>query len=220
MIGDVDLRRPGTEADLLQALRTDYEARGFSFVAEPGADALPAFLEGCRLDAVARAHGRNVAILVKRRRGPPSDGGVADVQRLLSDKPDWSFRVVVPASDPLDALVIPDAASGAVEERRRDVLALARQGHRGAAFVMAWALLEAALRARDGAAAGRARSAGAVVQSLAMSGRIEPETEGRLRSLLDLRNRVVHGDLAAEPAAGDVDDVLSAVAEAMQVAAA
>lgn len=220
MIGDVALRERGTEADLLQALRADYEARGFSFVLEPGADALPAFLEGCRLDAVARAPGRNVAILVKRRRGSPSDGGVAKVQRLLSDKPDWSFRVVVPASDPLDALVIPDAASGAVEERRRDVLSLARQGHRGAAFVMAWALLEAASRADGGATAGRARSAGAVVQSLAMSGRIEPETERRLRSLLDLRNRVVHGDLAAEPAADDVDSVLSAVAEAMQVTAA
>lgn len=220
MIGDVEGRKLETETDLLAALRADYEARGFSFVTEPGADALPSFLGGFKPDALARAPGRNVAIVVKRRRGPRHGDSVADVRALLADRPDWSFPVVVPASDPLDAVVIRDATPDAVEAQRRDVLALALQGHRRAAFIMAWALLEAASRARDGAARGPARPAGAVVQALAMTGRIEIETERRLRSLLDLRNRIVHGDLLAEPEGGDIDAVLSAVGEVLQVAVA
>ncbi len=66
------------------------------------------------------------------------------------------------------------------------------------------------MRAYSEDAAG-AHSPGTVVQALAMKGVIEPETECALRSLIALRNRIVHGDLAADPRADDVAPVLAAV---------
>jgi uncharacterized protein YutE (UPF0331/DUF86 family) len=59
-----------------------------------------------------------------------------------------------------------------------------------------------------------------VIQSLAMAGSVDAATERRLRGLVALRNSIVHGDLAAEPDAADVESVLSAVDEAMGMAAA
>ena len=48
-----------------------------------------------------------------------------------------------------------------------------------------------------------------------MNGYIEPEVENRLRTLIDLRNRIAHGDLDAEPATPDIEQVLSAVEETL-----
>lgn len=44
-----------------------------------------------------------------------------------------------------------------------------------------------------------------------MDGLIDPDAENRLRGLVDLRNRIVHGDLIAEPGPSDVELVLAAV---------
>lgn len=110
---------------------------------------------------------------------------------------------------------IPVAAPATVHDRLNEVRALIAQEHRRAAFIMAWSLLEAALRALDGESTSRLRAPGTIVQTLAMNGYIEPETERRMRTLIDLRNRIVHGDLAAEPETEDVELVLSAIEQAM-----
>ncbi len=80
---------------------------------------------------------------------------------------------------------------------------------------MAWSLLEAALRTRDELAGTRLRTAGAVVQTLASHGYIDPDRERSMRALVDLRTRVVHGDLSAEPSAADVEILLSAIEETL-----
>ena len=53
-----------------------------------------------------------------------------------------------------------------------------------------------------------------------MNGYIEPELERRMRDLVTLRNRVVHGDLAAEPAVADVELILSAIEATLNAHAA
>ena len=88
------------------------------------------------------------------------------------------------------------------------------QGHFRAAFVLAWSLLEASLRTIDGLATNPGR-VDTLVQTLAMQGYIEPQTERRIRTLIDLRHRIVHGDLMAEPSAMDVEAVLSAIDETL-----
>jgi uncharacterized protein YutE (UPF0331/DUF86 family) len=101
------------------------------------------------------------------------------------------------------------------------VTALDAGGHHRAAFLMAWPLLEAALlHALSDDATGGARTSGAVVQALAMNGFIQPETEHRMRPLVDLRNKVAHGDLSAEPTAEDVQLVLAAIEETLAAKAA
>ncbi|TGD97103.1 HepT-like ribonuclease domain-containing protein [Methylobacterium nonmethylotrophicum] len=197
------------ERRFVETLRARYEQAGFSFQAEPDADQLPDFLEGYRPDAIARKPGENVAIDV--RRGPgPSEPPLPAVRRLFEGHPDWRLHVAFMASDPLKAFPIPRADPAEIRVQEAEVRALHAAGHRRPAFVLAWALLEAALRAtRDGA--DRAHSPGTVVQALAMNGLVDPETERDLRALVPLRNRIVHGDLAVDPSDHDIALVLAAV---------
>ncbi|SFU98755.1 hypothetical protein SAMN02799631_03646 [Methylobacterium sp. 174MFSha1.1] len=209
------LRSPDTEAErrCIETLRARYEQAGFAFQAEPEPDQLPDFLGGYRPDAVARKHGHNVAIDV--RHGPgPSDPPLPAIRRLFDGHPDWRLHVAFVANDPLRAITIPQADPAGIRAQIAEIRALDAAGHRRPAFIMAWALLEAALRAYSEDAGG-ASPPSTVVQALAMNGLIDPETERALRSLVALRNRVVHGDLAADPTAEDVALVLRSVETAL-----
>src|SRR5262249_30274006 len=141
------------------------------------------------------------------------------IRRLFEGQPGWEFRVVFVGSDPLQALAIPTPAPASVRSGVDEVRTLIAQGHRRPAFIVAWSLLEAALRARDGKT-NIAHTPGAVIQTLATNGYIEPDVEQRLRALIDVRNRVVHGDLMADPATADIELVLSAIEETLSADAA
>lgn len=202
-----------TERHFIETLRARYEQAGFAFQADPTPDQLPDFLGDYRPDAVARKHGQNVAIDV--RHGPgPSEPPLPAIRRLFDGHPDWRLHVAFAASDPLRTITIPQADPAGIRAQVAEIRALDAAGHRRPAFIMAWALLEAALRAYSEDAGG-ASPPGTVVQALAMNGLIEPETESALRPLVALRNRVVHGDLAADPTAEDVALVLRAVEAAL-----
>lgn len=199
----------GAERQFIETLRARYEKDGFTFQAEPGLDQLPDFLAGYQPDAVAHKSGQYVAIDV--RRGPgPSEPSLPAIRRLFDGHPDWRLHVAVMANDPLRTIAIRRADPAEIRAHDAEIRALYAAGHRRAAFVMAWALMEAALRlTRDEAAS--ANPPGTVVQALAMNGLIEPETERSLHALVALRNRIVHGDLAAEPTADELGLVLAAV---------
>ncbi|AWB21667.1 DUF86 domain-containing protein [Methylobacterium currus] len=209
------LRSPDGDAErhFMETLRTRYEQAGFAVQVEPAPDQLPDFMGGYRSDAVARTHGQNVAIDV--RRGPgPSEPPLPAIRRLFDGHPDWRLHVAFVASDPLRAITVPRADPARIRAHAAEIQALSAAGHRQPAFIMAWSLLEAALRAYSEDADGD-HSPGTVVQALATKGVIEPETERALRSLIALRNRIVHGDLAADPRSDDVALVLAAVDAAL-----
>jgi HAMP domain-containing protein len=44
-----------------------------------------------------------------------------------------------------------------------------------------------------------------------MDGYIKPDMERRMRALVELRDRIVHGDLSIEPTSAEVLDVLAAI---------
>jgi uncharacterized protein YutE (UPF0331/DUF86 family) len=96
-----------------------------------------------------------------------------------------------------------------------EVRALEKQGHHRPAFVMAWSLLESALQSVNDDMTSKPRTPGTVVQTLAMNGYIAPDVERRMRGLIALRNQIVHGDVAAEPAAADVNLMLTAIEETL-----
>jgi uncharacterized protein YutE (UPF0331/DUF86 family) len=204
-----------SEAQFIETLRERYEGEGFSFTLHPQREQLPAFLGSYVPDALAQKPGHNVAIEVKRRPSPPTEPALKDIRRLFEGHSDWQFHVVFMGTDPLQSTEIPTSAPGAVRGRVDEIRALIVQGHHRAAFIMAWSLLEAALRALTSETVSRPRTPGTVLQTLATKGYIEPDIEGRMRSLIDLRNRIVHGDLAAEPAPADIELVLSAIEETL-----
>lgn len=207
-----------TELQALEALRTQYVAQGFSFEVQPDQQQVPAFLGTYRPDAIARKPGENVAIEVREQRTQATDLTLQEIRRRFDGQPDWKFVVVYASSDPLKTLTIPASSIADIRDRLKRVRALEVQGEHRAAFVLGWSLLEATLHSVESASGARPRTPGTVVQTLAMLGHIDPQLEQKVRPLILLRNRVVHGDLTAEPSADDVLLILSAVEQALSEA--
>lgn len=208
-------RRLDAETQFMEILRTRYEDKGFTFTTRPETANLPEFLGSYVPDALARRPGLNVAIQVKLRQSPSTERALKDIRRLFEGHSDWQFHVVFMGTDPLQSVTIPISAPATVRSRMSEIRALTSQGQFRPAFIMAWSLLEAAFRARNSEADSHPATAGAIVQALATNGYIEPDTEREMRDLIDLRNRLVHGDLVAEPTMADVELVLSAVEETL-----
>lgn len=199
------------ELQVIESLRARYENEGFTFTVHPNAAQIPAFLSSYRPDAIAQKPGKNVAIEVKLRQNSSTERALTSVRRLFDGHADWQFHVVFMGGDPLQWVMIPTAQPEMLRNSVNDVHVLMTQGHRRAAFIMAWSLLEAAFRSLDGEKTSRARMPATIVQTLAMNGYIKPDVERRLRALIDLRNRIVHGDLVVEPALEDIEVILAAV---------
>lgn len=208
------------EAEFLKGLRSRYEDQGFTFTIAPDRSVLPAFLASYVPDAIAQKSGQNVAIELKQHQSPAGQRSLQEIRRLFEGHPDWQFHVVYMNSGPLPSITIPPASPAAIRGRMDEVRTLSKDGHQRAALVIAWSLLEAALQSVDGDAASKPRTPGTVVQTLAMNGFISADTERGIRELIQLRNRIVHGDVAAEPTAEHVALVLNAVEDTLALDAA
>ncbi|MFO1163507.1 MAG: hypothetical protein U1E60_32050 [Reyranellaceae bacterium] len=203
------------EREFLAGLRAQFVDQGFTFVVDPPVHELPAFLGSYRPDAIAQKPGANIAIEVMRRPNAGAERPLTEIRRLFEGQPDWKLVVTDMGRDPLKTLTIPAFSIPEIRRRVEETRALTAQGQPRAAFVMAWSLLEAALHRIDSEKQARPCTPGTVVQTLAMLGHIDPAIERRVRPLIGLRNRIVHGDLHAEPSADDVHLVLSAVEQAL-----
>ncbi|HEY0837817.1 MAG TPA: hypothetical protein VGE72_28130 [Azospirillum sp.] len=220
MISPVHASGQEAESALLERLRGDYEGRGFTFTANPTGELIPDFLAPYRPDAIARKPGENVAIEVLHRSSSSTNRAIASVRKRFAGHPEWKLDVVYVQGDQSATASIPRAERSRVRKQFDEVADLSAQGHNRAAFILAWSLLEAALNSLAGESVNRARSVGQVVQWLAMSGYVGPDTERRLRELAELRNRIVHGDLGADATPQDVARVLEAIEEVLASEAA
>jgi len=140
----------------------------------------------------------------------------ADLRRKLSGHKGWKLNVVY-ATEPLeDDLIIDVPSSDLLMERVNESQNFAKTGHNAAAFLLAWATLEATLNFRNKTVLkGQLRAPGQVVQALSMNGHIDEATERSLRDLVQLRNRIAHGDLSATVSGKDVQFVIDAVTGAL-----
>ena len=202
-----------TGSQFMEHLRAQYVEQGFTFTVQPQRAQLPEFLGSYQPDAIAQKPGINIAVEVKQTASPGTQRSLQDIRRLFEGHPDWQFTVAYIGSNPLKSLAIRPATPAAIRKRMNEVTELFDQGHRSAAIVIAWSVLEAAVHRIDNEASGRPRTPAMVVQTLAQLGYIEPTIERRMRALIELRNKIVHGDLDAEPAKADVDLVLFAIAK-------
>jgi hypothetical protein len=210
--------QPEAETHFIESLRSRYEDRGFTFIVHPKKAQVPDFLGSYVPDALALKPDRNIAIEVKRRQGPVAERSLKDIRRLFLGHPDWQFDVIFMGADPLESVSIPIPTLTTVHRRMEEVRTLISIGEPRPAFIMAWSLLEAALRVANGGVGSRPQTPGTVVQTLAMNGHVDPDMERRLRDLIDLRNHIAHGDLTAEPADADVELLLAAIEQTLRPA--
>lgn len=199
------------ERQLLNLIRPQYEAKGYSFYEYPQGDLLPEFLRGYQLDAIALGSPKNVAIEVKRRKGA-ADKTLEKLSRLFQDHPDWELRVVFGNNFEDDPATEPSSRAE-IEKQIDEAESLLKMGHERAALVLAWAALEAASRSVDESQI-RSRSPSQVLEILEQMGRLEFQRAKTLRGLLTLRNAAVHGDYGATITEADVETVLSAARSA------
>ena len=203
------------ELDLLNSLRRQYQAEGFSFEVAPDRMGLPEFLGSYVPDILARKGDEYVVIEVKKNRSRASDLTLQQIRSRFEGQPNWKFVVAYVADDPLKSLTIKPSAVSVIRRQLDDVRTLAEQGYHRVAFILGWTLLESALLNVEAEQEARPRTPGSVVQALTMLGRIDPDTERRLRPLILLRNAVVHGDLTVEPTATDVSFLVSVIEGAL-----
>lgn len=207
-----------TEREILEIIRGQFEEKGYSFRIEPEKSFLPSFLEDFRPDAIASKDGMNVVIEVRNRQSSISEKSISKLKKLFEGQDSWQLHVVNVGSNDIERLPIEAVPTSAISDRLLEVRRLKDAGFNDAAMVMAWSLLEAALQSTSSATQARSRMPGTVVQTLAMNGYITPETEQKVRPLIQLRHRIVHGDMNARASADDVEAVLHAVEEAVATA--
>lgn len=205
------------EAEFMESLRQRYLEQGYEFIEDPHGDDLPPLGTGYIPDAVAKKAGQRIAIEVKRRQ--PSSGltGLQELRQRFAAIPGWQLSVFFTNSGSPE-IELPPASAEALNARVAEVRALKSAGFIGPAFVMAWALLEAVLRKAETDSHRKPQKPGTVIQALEMDGYIDSDLGEEIRSLVALRNRMVHGDVNVEPQPEQVDLLLKAVNQALDMA--
>ena len=180
------------ETDLLQVLRREYEERGYTFDIHPTDDRLPAFLRNYRPAAIATSKIESIVIEVKARREAKNEPGLSDIARLVEKEPGWKFKVYYQAATVPRLYDVP--TKKIVTEQITEARKLFDSGHARAAFIMAWAALEAAARAVNVKnERGRVMMPRELVEWLAYAGIIDRAASRALRDLVTVRNAIVHG---------------------------
>jgi uncharacterized protein YutE (UPF0331/DUF86 family) len=183
------------EHRVLDILQRRYEADGFSFIRQPSGDALPVFLRETSPDAIAIGPTRKIVIEVKASRNLRDQGKLAQMAKLLEGQENWSFQIVY--ADDLSSSEgdLPAADKSAIEREVSVVKELIQNNNARAAFVLAWALLEAIVRRRVNGRMQHPKSANSIAELLEREGLVSIPDARKLWQMAALRNAVVHGDL-------------------------
>lgn len=180
------------EADFLQTLRSEYEGRGYRFYIHPTEHHLPSFLASYRPDAIAISPKESIVIEVKARREASNEPRLSKIARLIEKQPGWKLKIYYRAATIPRLYDVPTKNS--VKEQLTEAEKLFASGHARAAFIIAWAALEAAARAANPSdERGRVMMPRELVEWLAYEGHIDPSASRQLRDLIPLRNAIVHG---------------------------
>ncbi len=202
------------ESRIIQDLERTYREQGFSFFSRPKSKMIPSFLGTYIPDALAIKGSEHILIEVKLKQNSTSERMFADLRRKLSGHKGWKLNVVYAAGLLEDDLIIEVPRANLLKERVIESHDLAGAGHTAAAFLLAWATLEATLNFRNKTVLkGQLRAPGQIVQTLSMNGYIDEATERSLRNLLQLRNKIVHGDLSTTVSGEDIQVILDAVTD-------
>ena len=199
------------ESNALKNLQKLSEERGLKFYLNPPREIVPDFLGDYRPDAIALGPEGGIIIEMKLRRSPASEKHLAAIAGRVSGQKGWEFRAIY-LNPPWDEMPpIEKPSPDQLQATFKEIEELTKTGHRAAAFVRAWAALEAL--ARLASATGETKHPSVlrpiqVIQTLAEEGYLDHEAADRLRQMVKLRNAVVHGDFTADVPVEQVQDLL------------
>ena len=185
---------------VLDQLKASYEQEGYEFFQYPPPSKIPGFLGRYSPDAIAEKPNHKIVIAIKRGRKRGADPRLSEIAKMVSGNSGWEFRVyfIDDLLAPEDDMPLPSITGSRIEEAVNEVDELTQQGHRQAAFLLGWSILEAIFRSlnlNESPDTRRPMSVAQLIQALEMDGLLDDEAARTSRELNTLRNRLAHGDI-------------------------
>ncbi|MBO0903967.1 hypothetical protein [Jiella sonneratiae] len=178
-----------TERLVLDAMEPRWKARGYTLIREPTEAEVPNFFGGFRPDAIAVGRAPSLLIEVKRPGGEIGDYKLAKLQELLKGRNDWRLEILYAASE---APLVEPVATEWIGSTLVSATQLSPHNPQ-AAFLLAWAALQAALTRRFPIEAKGPISA--PLLALLDGGDIDQDEHQLLLGLSRKRNALAHGQL-------------------------
>lgn len=191
----------------LDQLEPQLVRQGYRLVRNPSKADLPAFVEGYVPDAIAIGKDPKIALEIKGQGSEAAEGKVARIRQLFQEQGDWIFQVYYFSSTEPVVMTLP---RDTLDEQMTKISQLA-ETHVQAAFILAWSVLEAAVR-EAGLIDHLPGTSNRLISLLASEGYISGSSVSEFLELANLRNRIVHGQLDTEPSRANVRAVLDLVA--------
>jgi len=199
------------ERERLERIAEEYRAKGYDVLVEPSGPDLPPFLGNHRPDLIAR---RGDERLVIELRPSSSEAGHSQLRGLaerIERAPGWRFVLIAtsPAEELLPGERLALLSEPEVEEHLRQAQSLLESGQREAALLLAWAAVEAQLRAlakREEIPLPRPETL-TLLRQLVSLGLIDREQYGVLTEAYRARSAVAHGFRRE----GDIDSAVRAL---------
>lgn len=185
-----------TESAILERVKSNLSAEGFDVVLYPSALQLPHFLQKLKPDAIASRGAENLVIEVLSR-SSGTDHKVRRYREALAGQDGWTLRTVWTSGNSVPPkLDIPSKAL--LEERLTSIQQLIDGQNFDAAMLLGWATLEGAGRNLIPSAVQRPQTPRRLVEQLEKFGLVTSLEGKYLREISELRNRLIHGDLAVK----------------------
>jgi hypothetical protein len=201
------MNETGSEQQVLAREVARLESEGYDVFLQPRAPLVPEFLGDYVPDAVATGNGKKIVLEVARPSKAESEK-LREVASRFAKQREWEFKVLLvsPTSAgetlPVQTHQAIDDALEEIERLRKDTSASR------AAFLLAWATLEAEGRASIEGKFDRAQTPSRLVQVLSQEGLLTPSDADWMRALSEKRNRLIHGDLGTEISEDDMGSLV------------
>jgi hypothetical protein len=200
------------ESQRVTELASEYRNKGFEVITPHSTNESPDFLRnsGYFPDIIARSPEENLIIEVKSQQSSGDLGRLSEIAELVNSQPSWQFVLVL--TNPREA---PSSISQPSTEKAGLLLAKSRaigtqdQTHVEAAFLFAWAALEASLRLlpEERRATKTPSTPWTLIRNAAMEGHIGRDDAKTLDRLFKLRNSLLHAGGEASPSINEVESL-------------
>jgi uncharacterized protein YutE (UPF0331/DUF86 family) len=184
-----------SERALVDRVADSYRGQGYDVSMNPRLEELGNF----RPDAIARKNGETVIIEVKRTKSRPSKADLKALQAVIDVHPGWRMDLVWAMAEPTRPQSFPDRSE--LKEQLSSVQRLFESGQRGAAYLLLWSALEAALHQKLkklGVDRRHPQNADSIVRDLISFGFVGQSDHELLSQLVRVRNTVAHGNPGAK----------------------
>ena len=201
-----------SERAALEKMSNIWIGQGFEVFLQPSAKLLPDFLQRYRPDALLLKEDDKVLVEVVRKGQPHAEERVRRLKELIANQNEWRLEVVYAGEN---VLAVRRVALESIIESLQSADDLLTKEPR-ASLLLFWASLEATARNLFPNQTSRPQSPGRIIELLAGSGEVTPSEAQSLRQLMNLRNRLIHGELNAVVKPSEIKPMLQLVRQILE----